>query len=127
MAPPFMACTPPCSTPPHRDATIRTNRLELNSTQLPHSRIHRHQLPRRLVETRVLSHERREARLLLRRRDGALEAREEFADCDAGGWDLGADFFAGGEGGAGLLLLGCWVGGGWLWWEGGGAYGGKAG
>lgn len=87
--------------------------------------IYRHQFPRRLVEARVLPHERREARLLLRRRDGALEAGEELADRDARGGDLGADFFAGGEGSCLCLGLGCcgccdFGGGscGW-WWLGG--------
>lgn len=76
------------------------------------SRIHRHQLPRRLIEPRILPHQRRELGLLLRRRDGPFEAGQEFADGDAGGGDLGADFFAGGEGDRLRLRVGWW---GWGW------------
>lgn len=78
------------------------------------SRIHRHQLPRRLIIPRVLPHQRRELGFLLRRRDGSFETGEQFADRDAGGRDLGADFFARGEGDRLRLRFG----GGW----GGAAY-----
>lgn len=70
------------------------------------SRIHRHQFPSRFIESRILSHQRREPCFLLRRRDSSFETGEQFADCDARGRDLGTDFFAGWEGGH--LRFGRW-------------------